>query len=693
MGHRVISNLEFRCWAACPSSTLHKYRSSSTSKATLVISSQPSPPLPRYEDMGFFSTRKPDETNGTGFVTVATTSHADKSVVQVIRSRFYGKKGKEREVEQLPYSSTKTSSRQNGSVVTPMLSPASAPNGASIGASPRPSTSQRNPPPTPASILQKSYADNKSLPPTPTKSRTVEVIAPSGSSASVRSSRRGPSTPSKSGDTTIVLSPTPQRKHADSVTVTLAQRLNELAVANSEGLLNDDEYRLLRQSLFDRFATAAVVPQEESIVPATRPRPRNGSNADGRTTLRPLSNFQVEVPRPSSIHSRNSMSFGGGVADLIRRATGRRSSSATSPAKDSDASSVWSGKSSSSKIFRFRPSISKKSSNSSINTTVSRAQADTISISSKRGASGSDKGHSDSGHFSSSGNRSTTGSIRKLQTPPSSFPTRVIGSDTRYATSIRDVFDEDNLKTAQDVQREIQAVEAEQRRLMDAFNGLELTTLSKARRHHPPKPSLKSADLAKGSSQGEGSQWTARLSDTRSQRRLNPSESDVLSIRSGVSVGTAPSVAPSMARSAISSRSKSLRAKGSHILSPNGTLASPASLQRKNSSSSFTSTDRRHEKSQMQAPPVPALPAAISHGHLRAMNNSSISLVRSTGHLPMDVVHEDEDARIGMEDEAENEMDDIRRRREEVALRYEARLDYLRAKLKGAQLHEKLMKK
>jgi hypothetical protein len=39
------------------------------------------------------------------------------------------------------------------------------------------------------------------------------------------------------------------------------------------------------------------------------------------------------------------------------------------------------------------------------------------------------------------------------------------------------------------------------------------------------------------------------------------------------------------------------------------------------------------------------------------------------------------------------EVQDIRRRREEVSARYDARLEYLRAKLKGAQLHEKLMKK
>jgi hypothetical protein len=64
----------------------------------------------------------------------------------------------------------------------------------------------------------------------------------------------------------------------------------------------------------------------------------------------------------------------------------------------------------------------------------------------------------------------------------------------------------------------------------------------------------------------------------------------------------------------------------------------------------------------------------------------------------MDTVLEDE--RVSMSttvrleaEDIENEIEDIQRRREEVSVRYEARLEYLRAKLKGAQLHEKLMRK
>ena len=48
---------------------------------------------------------------------------------------------------------------------------------------------------------------------------------------------------------------------------------------------------------------------------------------------------------------------------------------------------------------------------------------------------------------------------------------------------------------------------------------------------------------------------------------------------------------------------------------------------------------------------------------------------------------------IDFGDSLEGEVEDIRRRREEVSNRYEARLEYLRAKLKGAQMHEKLLRR
>lgn len=59
----------------------------------------------------------------------------------------------------------------------------------------------------------------------------------------------------------------------------------------------------------------------------------------------------------------------------------------------------------------------------------------------------------------------------------------------------------------------------------------------------------------------------------------------------------------------------------------------------------------------------------------------------------MRVVPESGEDRAMAIDGDEEEMEEIRRRREEVMMRYDARLEYLRARLKGAQLHEKLLRK
>lgn len=49
---------------------------------------------------------------------------------------------------------------------------------------------------------------------------------------------------------------------------------------------------------------------------------------------------------------------------------------------------------------------------------------------------------------------------------------------------------------------------------------------------------------------------------------------------------------------------------------------------------------------------------------------------------------------LGPDDgDAESELVDIQQRREDLIARYSTRLDYLKAKLKGAELHEKLLRK
>ncbi|EDR00948.1 uncharacterized protein LACBIDRAFT_295647 [Laccaria bicolor S238N-H82] len=87
-----------------------------------------------------------------------------------------------------------------------------------------------------------------------------------------------------------------------------------------------------------------------------------------------------------------------------------------------------------------------------------------------------------------------------------------------------------------------------------------------------------------------------------------------------------------------------------------------------------------------------------SSGLLRISTASITS--RSTSQLPLQKLKENaamystDTIGLGPDDgDAESELVDIQQRREDLIARYSTRLDYLKAKLKGAELHEKLLRK
>lgn len=617
-------------------------------------------------------------------------SAGEKSVVNVIRSRFYGKKGKAREtpISYIPQnvSVAQALSIENAATVhAPITSsplagsskgvnlkraPAASPATAALPGKPKLSISTEHerplpptPPPKKRTAPSGSGRDSNSIiamppPMTPVKDRGEGRVKISGVGASSSSSTV--SSPSRAGV-------------SDAVTTTLAQRLNELAVANEDGLLNDDEYRLLRQNLFERFASASGVPSETSIVPLARPRPNafvNGPKTPDRASSRPLSNFQVELPRPPSSQSRYSIASN--VASIFRR------TSTSVPPKDStDTASIWSQQSGqSSNRWKLGRMLSRKSSNSSMGTTASRKDpAETMSITSRLERSGTGVSRPETPHR------------RKLATPPSSFPGAMKHQETRFLNSnIYNVFDEDHLSSAADIRQEILAVEAEAKRLMDAFNGLEVTTLSKTQRSRGYSGTRSDA----GRPSNVGSMVESKLStEGKSIKRINLAESDAGSIRSANTTGTGFSKSASSGRAG-------LRAKTSVTtsLALSTTSSRPGSLRRKNSSSSIHS--HGHPKQPSPAVPLPALPNLAG---INGANNSSVSLTRSA-HIMRSVPEDDTRSAadtvtttIRLEDEDGDEMEDIRRRREEVQQRYDARLDYLRAKLKSAELHEKLLRR
>ncbi|TFK74092.1 hypothetical protein BDN72DRAFT_893323 [Pluteus cervinus] len=136
---------------------------------------------------------------------------------------------------------------------------------------------------------------------------------------------------------------------------TLAQRLNDLAAANDQGLLSDDEYRLLRQNLFERYSTAVIVPVEAPLVPIAKPSPhkppptrKSTLTSSKSAIISPSSSTHIGTPTPSLHSSSTSNSRSKPtvvtVTNLLRRATGRKvsASASTSSLSTSRNSSVQS---------------------------------------------------------------------------------------------------------------------------------------------------------------------------------------------------------------------------------------------------------------------------------------------------------------------------------------------------------------
>ncbi|TFY70337.1 hypothetical protein EVG20_g2669 [Dentipellis fragilis] len=577
--------------------------------------------------MGFFSSRRPDSEDFIG---------TDKTTVQVIRSRFYGRsKGKERDDSH------------------PINLSHPSPTHQFVDLSQRSPHAHIRDHPPPSNRLSLSHRHHQ---------------------------------PPSSSDT-----PYASRSSTDAVTMILAQRLNELATANAEGLLDDDEYRLLRQNLFERLPSASSVPAEMPIVPTAGP---------SRTTDEYCASSVYPASRPPSTQSRKSVSST--MSGLLRKATGRRSTSTSRDNYTNDSTSLFSVRSTSSNYLQrrlFPRSPTKRASDVSLRTDGSPIPFDAVSMASS--ALGLSSAEPITPSTPGSLSRSATRSNRRLSkaAPPSSFRSRSPGPENgRVVTKmLDDVMNDDHLKSTKDIRMEIESVEAEGRRVLDAFNGLELTALTKKQRQTHLSPTVSTTVLFRASPadgpHGVDATWTV-VPEPKSHRFGK--DSDVISIQSNTSAGTTISSIRSPIRS---------RPIGGASLLPQST-----SLGRKASLSSVSSRGRTAVGA---APYLPPLSTSLG----RLGSSSSVNLSRSPSHLALSTVAE-ADGRESAEDppswsrsgaalktarkvtteedgdytNLELEMADIRRRREEVLVRYEERVEYLRAKLKGAELHEKLMR-
>jgi len=210
----------------------------------------------------------------------------------VVRSRFYGK-GKDKAKD--------NSANGHGSGQRSALGSTFGPQfGGSIHG------------PALGSRSNSTSAQASGQPPWPQSQPTLPLVAAMSIASRPSFDRHGP-LPAPTRELRHPRSTNSVRPSTDAVTMTLAQRLNELAIANDQGLLDDDEYRLLRQNLFERFTSNSAVPTEAPIV-----RMSNVGSSSSAPT--PSSS------RPESVRSKVSLTS---LSGLFKRSRWSRDSSDT----------------------------------------------------------------------------------------------------------------------------------------------------------------------------------------------------------------------------------------------------------------------------------------------------------------------------------------------------------------------------
>ena len=263
---------------------------------------------------------------------------------------------------------------------------------------------------------------------------------------------------------------------------------------------------------------------------------------------------------------------------------------------------------------------------------------------------------------------------------PSGSARRVVPSSSSMretiATTMSVVFDDDNLTSAKDIRAVITTSEDEFRKLVDAFNELEASALRRFQTQHARRLPVTTPDV---NALLEGREWR--------EHRLIPSPSPVLDFKERYMLSSVDSSGDGI----------SIRSGSSHQTSIS--QAKSISSLRRNPPGSPLSP---HFRTPPLFPPRKGSISSISSQRVSFNSTrmlavtSSSSLPRSGSHLALPKLKGKNASKesISLEEgDDESEVSDIRRRREELVARYTARLEFLKAKLKGAELHEKLLRK
>ncbi|TFL03803.1 hypothetical protein BDV98DRAFT_348348 [Pterulicium gracile] len=596
-------------------------------------------------------------------------------------------------------------------------------------------------------------------------------------------------------------------EHRGQGYTTLAQRLNHLANAHNDRLINDEQYRNLRQAAFEQASqpsNVAVTSTSQLLTAEPQPqRPQHPSRVGDTDGPRAL-HFNPPPPKPL----RSKSSFTSGLASLIRKPTTRRATSepadaakkhaaprtseysrSHSPAPKLDglqgaSTSPGGGHPPSSLKLNWTASFSRVLTSKSSRSSLKSSAAVPSKPDHARNPSMSSERTKHSRQFSTS-SRAPPPLSFSASTAASSPPTSPIGADPSASVILSSAFlDTGDLHTSQALKEAIVALESEAKRLIASFNELERTKMAQARKKFQeeadPEPhddskvllspaSSSSATLPYPRSQSPeharpgATQLLVRraassavsmvLSDTGSTRSLHTADHSVHSRTHSVlgrergesnashgsslhkaslsytpnadgqattssgslsppSTPSRPSFSSSIASSSVAHASTAPSSVSSHghgharnKKSSSSFLLLPPANTSSNSSSTPLPT-RSHQNStsissagsSARAPKRrPSLLKSRSAGSLSTFPNphaSSLSaLVEESTSFSGGTKSDDVETELERLGETGEEVREVRRQRAEVVKKADDRLAYLRARLKSAELHEKLMRR
>ncbi|KAF5391619.1 hypothetical protein D9757_002405 [Collybiopsis confluens] len=556
---------------------------------------------------------------------------------------------------------------------------------------------------------------------------------------------------------------------------TLAVRLNELASANEQGLLNDDEYRLLRQNVFERYATlGGGAGGMSSVVLAEPLKPATVNLAQPKA--RKISRRPSEVSfstTPSNVHPEATLkkSKPHFFSSIIHRATSPlKTPSGSPPALSVSRSLSLSSSSSHASAKKFSNTI-RSTSSSRISSEITSSQS--VSVPNQR-------------HLLSTPTSPTRTNIASHSSPPKSFRnplqsnTSAQASSTSFsgALSAYDIFEDGGLFTTADIRQAIVDLDQDAKRVVQAFDEMEESAVRRtefarleetsSRRtisplisstahlplpnnlHYQPRSNSAASALSRTKSTTSlASSNNIHTSPTgptlRKKGSMSSLASSLFSLKTRPSMPSfhsTPSSVPMKSRSRSDSvastssvdgygyqtSSYSDRAAQQHSFSVSSLSSSKLIPSRRGMSRPSLTMPSTESLSGSRRPSTSTSGGRLStntshgYGYSATLSRSTASVSRSG--LGSGSVHWGEDSaepvparsgrstrrtpggkqghgQSGREEDSDgverggvvtNEILQIRKRRKDVIGRYESRREYLKARLRGAELHERVLK-